>query len=96
MVRHSSHSFGTPLQPAHTSDLLGGYKRRWGTPKEGEQALDISASLSPCLDLLFDRKKMILLKRDCINYKMREVFAVVILCISLVRKSSLFIDKLPV
>lgn len=65
--RHSSHSFGTPLQPAHTSDLLGGYKRRWGTLKEGEQALDISASLSCCCDLLFHRK-IILLKRDCLNF----------------------------
>lgn len=31
--RHSSHSFRTPLQPAHTSDLLRGYKRRWGLQK---------------------------------------------------------------
>lgn len=36
---HSSHSFGTPLQPMHTSDVLGAYKRRWGLLKrETEQS----------------------------------------------------------
>lgn len=54
MEKHSSHSFGTPLQPAYTSELLGAYKRRWGLRKRESKAL-----VNSLPGLVFDREKIL-------------------------------------
>lgn len=75
--RHSSHSSGTPLRPAHTSHLLGVYKKERELRKR--QSEHLPAHCQPwCLT---DRGLFCLFR----PLKMWKVSVVAIFCVTMVR-----------
>lgn len=83
-MKHSCHSFGTPLQPAHTSGLLRVYKRRRELRKRENKhsftRCQVCCEIETSFFLHFYFGKITSTSED-----MWDVFLCVMLCVSLVR-----------